>query len=682
MTRKQNDGLLIGRQAQTATGAQAWMPLLCGVTVYALAGLTDLAHPLLPALMGAAVCVPELFPGTRGWYRSALLAMLAAALVLCRGDIFDGFCQWRNGVGEIYTAGTGIVLPALQTGASERSQVVFALWTGAAVGAGFVLLSKLGRGAVCAVTLLLCGGVSLALGKMIDPILPVLSVLLLCDGRGWRARILPVAILAGLVLLSLTPGFAGWSEARGGALRQKIHEMRYETRYTTLPEGRLEPLAASDATALIVTMERPEALYLRGFTGAVLEEDGWKPMESGLLAENQELLYWLIEREFDLRAQFAAACGVETEKKQVTVQNVGACSAYRYIPFTVIGDEGFDAEDLNDTLPGSRYDSFATVYGGAELLPELLDTLTDSAYLRAEAAYREFVKEHYLTVPEEFEEELAQYWEAAEGMDAQSAVRAVLEGWYPDGAGQDPFYATAAVLTLRHFGIPARYCEGYILPVTTEKTVEVTGNHAACWAEVYHDGIGWIPMALTPGLEEQTEQQEPLPTDTPEETLPPETEPSTEPEPEGGYQVRLAGVLMHGLATAVLLLLLLAAALILRRRWILKKRQALLDQEEAREAVTWSFADAVAVLEHLDIHRGNGSMEAMTEPIVERFGDAFAEQFAAASRLNARALFSSRPVTEEERRTVHSFRAAALEQLQANSNRLTRLWMKYILCRF
>ena len=214
--------------------------------------------------------------------------------------------------------------------------------------------------------------------------------------------------------------------------------------------------------------------------------------------------------------------------------------------------------------------------------------------------------------------------------------------------------------------------------------MELTGRHAACWAEVYQDGIGWIPMELTPGLDGERSQQEEqlLPPDTPEQTQPPETEPTKEPQPDGGDQVRIAQVLLNGAIVLTLGLLLLILLLLLRRSHILKKRQAILNQENIREAVTWSFADAVQILKRMGIHRGNGSLDVLAQPLRDRFGAELAEQFEAATRINARALFSSKLLTETERATVHGFRSCVLRQLQMNSNRLTRLWMKYILCRF
>lgn len=687
MRRKQFSGLQMCRHSDIAASDRCLLPVLSGAAIYALLGLTGLAHSWLPALVGTAVCGASLLFGKRRWFWSSILAALLLVLLIHRSRFLDGFCQWYNILGRIYTAENGIVLAALEASGDIRNTHIFACWLAAAVGMGIVILSQLGKEAVGASVLMICGGVCLVLGRMIDPLPLILAVATLCTGRGWRHQVLPTGIVVAAVLLSGIPSFSGWAGDLSEAVLQEVHAGRYETKYTTLPEGRLEPIRQSDSAALIVTMEKPEVLYLRGFTGAQFKDDRWLPLDTQILAENQDLLYWLNSREFDLRAQFeAVASRLETQKNTVTVQNVGACSAYRYIPFTIRGDDRLVPENLTETGAGERYDSFTTVYGGAAMMPELLTALEseNNRYLQAEAAYRDFVEAHYLTIPEELAEKMRPYWDKAKGMDAQAGVKAVLENCYPDGIRQDPYYATAAVLTLRHFGIPARYAEGYITPQTTEATVELTGRHAACWAEVYHDGIGWLPMALTPGRDGETEQEEeqPLPPDTPEEKEPPETKPIAEPEPNGGYQVRIARLLLSGIIIVILLLLLAAAGLILRRNHILKKRQAILNQEDIREAVIWSFADSIQVLGRMGLHRGNGSLDTLHTPIRQRFGPELAEQFESASRINAKALFSSKPMTEPERETVHGFRQCALSCLQVRSSRLSRLWMKYILCVF
>ena len=62
-------------------------------------------------------------------------------------------------------------------------------------------------------------------------------------------------------------------------------------------------------------------------------------------------------------------------------------------------------------------------------------------------------------------------------------------------------FATAATLMLRALDIPARFTSGFVVTVpedSAEKTIEVTDRDAHAWVEVYYDGVGWIPLEVTP----------------------------------------------------------------------------------------------------------------------------------------------------------------------------------------
>ena len=65
-------------------------------------------------------------------------------------------------------------------------------------------------------------------------------------------------------------------------------------------------------------------------------------------------------------------------------------------------------------------------------------------------------------------------------------------------------YASAAVEAFRVHGIPARYVEGYYISAgdiagSKDGKTTVTGSNAHAWVEVYFDGIGWLPVDVTPG---------------------------------------------------------------------------------------------------------------------------------------------------------------------------------------
>lgn len=60
-------------------------------------------------------------------------------------------------------------------------------------------------------------------------------------------------------------------------------------------------------------------------------------------------------------------------------------------------------------------------------------------------------------------------------------------------------FATAFVLLARAEGIPARYVQGFCVPLEGNGETVVYSDMAHAWPEVYLDGIGWIPYEPTPG---------------------------------------------------------------------------------------------------------------------------------------------------------------------------------------
>ena len=60
-------------------------------------------------------------------------------------------------------------------------------------------------------------------------------------------------------------------------------------------------------------------------------------------------------------------------------------------------------------------------------------------------------------------------------------------------------FATAFVLLARSQGLPARYVQGYLVPVEKGQTTTVTASLAHAWPEVYIENVGWIPFEPTPG---------------------------------------------------------------------------------------------------------------------------------------------------------------------------------------
>lgn len=169
---------------------------------------------------------------------------------------------------------------------------------------------------------------------------------------------------------------------------------------------------------------------------------------------------------------------------------------------------------------------------------ELLDTLreqpeTADAYLSAEGSYRAFVQEQDVKLPEQARaqlapilDELCREYGSAGSLTPEQAqlctarfleqLDALREAGTPlplDESIKGTTYQTATltVLALRYYGIPARYAEGFVLTQETAaraqagSAITLTAADAQGWAVVYQDGVGWMPLALTPGYGELTD---------------------------------------------------------------------------------------------------------------------------------------------------------------------------------
>lgn len=749
MTRTNKKGMWLGQGAENGE-KQPWLittvSALLGsgmllLTVSALSGFGEIssAAPLLLSALAVCLLYGMLRMKKKGGFYPVMLLAEFAMVLLLGINIIGGFSTFWNQLVDTWTSRTGWVLPELE---QAGDVLLFALFLGSVCGVLCCFLAEKARALLPLIpaALLLWGMVVFRQTAELEALLPLLIgavVLLLLSG--WSRRktegsfwigfgVLLLLIGAGAAL-SLNPAVQAKSEEASRTFLKNYHEEKYETDYSTLPEGDFSDYrndGKGEHPALVVTAKYPETLYLRGFTGGIFENNTWKETPTEQLAESKELLYWLNLQEFNPAAQFAAAENGE-EKNNITVQNIGACSQYLYVPFSLSGGEYLNAENLfTDSVKtdGQRTYHFTSAAKAADKIQTVLEQLQSRqdeetlSYRRAESAYRDYVKENYLQIPQDVLIMLEEHWNKAAGgqnpkeMDWESVQIAALEflqDCFPEdgekseislplsvAAGTDYQYATVAVMTLRYFGIPARYAEGYL--VTEEQfeaadgscSARVNSQSAAAWAEVYQDGIGWLPMNLTEGMSELQEsfskehssQSGGGISDVKEgEELEEESDaPTEEPVPDGGYVTRIETAVKWTAWLLLLLLLLLILALILRRKLILKRKAERFAAENSNDAAAWIYGDAAVLLEELGFRRGNGSMYELYQPICERFGEEYGRRFMAVTECNSRAMFSSGKIPEEKRQEALNFRTETIEKLAEHTKRTRRIWLKWFRC--
>lgn len=374
-------------------------------------------------------------------------------------------------------------------------------------------------------------------------LLGLLSLWLTVRGALWQRGV--AAALSAAVLLALClPGLevlSGPEATVRETLAAAVHRIRYESGASSMPEGRLNQLGPwnkSGQTALELTMQAPQKLYLRGYVGECYTSHGWTALPPENLAGQQDLFYWLHKQDFFSQTSLAQAGQLAGlgEEAELTVTVDHACRRWSYLPYGLSSSEILETDRYPDgttALQSRTYTvscqtgSLARWYQSQGVLAGLTG---DGGYLTLEAAYRDFVYDAYLQLPEATVQAIGQLMQDEETSmtlpEIQTRIRTYLDEameydetvttqnggvdflayvLMAQGRGYSVHYATIATCLLRYYGVPARYVEGYYLPADQAENLEpgaavrLDESYAHAWAEFYLDGVGWIPFEVTPG---------------------------------------------------------------------------------------------------------------------------------------------------------------------------------------
>lgn len=305
-----------------------------------------------------------------------------------------------------------------------------------------------------------------------------------------------------------------------------------------------------DATALTVKMENPESTYLRGFVGEVFTYNKWDTLPYGTYEDVKDLMYWLKEEGFCAGGQIGQIGGMLTESKENTyeIEVKTGNKNYAYVPYELTrfsdssvlnwynnyytaGNIG-RMKEYSYTAGENQVKQWTDIAGRLFTAEENKDIET---YLTAESYYNEFVYKNYTYLSDDEKLILKEYFgdrgNQSDGhVEYKVAIQRIkaflqeqilytekpmlsqesnnmLETILTENKGYDVHYATAATLMFRYYGIPARYVEGYLVTPEDVKdkeageTIEVPESNAHAWAEIYIDGVGFVPIEVTPEYE-------------------------------------------------------------------------------------------------------------------------------------------------------------------------------------
>ncbi len=567
----------------------------------------------------------------------------------------------------------------------------------------------------------------------------------------WRVRIWTLAAAGVLGICTL---FVSGRELEGirtarEAVYQQIHEWRYGA--DSLPEGDLrkaDRLLQENETLMQVQSEQEKTLYIKGFVGSVMENGIWKELpDAAYGGEDAGILNWLAEKNFDPLTQSARYYSLgdaadRPEENGLTFYVENGSRYYFYAPASLETVKIGNSKEKKDQMIQSKGLWGQKQYKIQELSgsrPSELTIVADwvqdpqneaqQQYSEAEAVYRDFVYRHYTALEEETDRLMQEwFWEdyetESDGIySAVSHIRQKLtEGVRytdtPEAApeGVDPLrwfltesregnavqYASAAVEALRSHGIPARYVEGYYISSSAlaageNGNVNVSGKEAHAWTEVYFDGVGWMPIDVTPGYYYDTlrlQQMVGMP-DTIHKTAALEdnsTLGADEVDHAGAgggkgkssddTQTKPVAAILLGLAAILLILFtVFLAAVELLRGFRLWKMEYTLRKTTGSEQVARLESMMFVLLRLLDIEASLGwETEEIDRQLSERFEKIESGEYSRVCQLMEKAVYGDVLLEPFEERTLYSF-LYKLTEVGRDSGWKTRLQIRYLILR-
>ncbi len=326
----------------------------------------------------------------------------------------------------------------------------------------------------------------------------------------------------------------------------------------------------SGEEVMVVTLseEPTESLYLRGYYGTDYENGSWSDTTATFDTQ------WDFETYSDI-TDLAGYQDVPDGTGVITCQlsYTHLSTDIVFVPYTLSGASLGDGCSISGDyrVRKSRLKGRVTY----ELWDiEMGELVTLNASIRAtrgsQVAYADYVTEHYMEVPDtvssakaiadvlaqrvgtdtmqalaetgssaharnqaklEIAETVQSYlkrWTYSVDLDSADEGMDVVEYFLSEThTGYCVHYATAAVLILREMGVPARYVSGYRVDLDAfseeegQWTASVLDSDGHAWAELYLEGIGWVPLEVAPGyqIESQVLNEEAIMTEPESENV-------------------------------------------------------------------------------------------------------------------------------------------------------------------
>ena len=260
--------------------------------------------------------------------------------------------------------------------------------------------------------------------------------------------------------------------------------------------------------------------------------------------------------------------------------------------------------------------------------------------------------------------------------------------------GYDVHYATAATLMFRYYGIPARYVEGYLITpddiqnAKPDEAIDIPAGNGHAWTEIYIDGLGWVPIEVTPKYREIMKQPDltrGLEAGTTQAKQTPQKQNQSAPEEEKTLPQLLRETMIDLLKVLLLLMLAFDLFVILfilvvtgRRIVANSRRKRQFRSRDHRTAVKRMMGYASELLLY-SYPKLAGCSETEIEEQLEKIGSqTLREQYHKAYAAGQKATFSRHDISEKERTEVAQYMEALKKILLNQAGWYGRWVLRYI----
>ena len=485
--------------------------------------------------------------------------------------------------------------------------------------------------------------------------------------------------------------------------------------------------------------------YMRGIVRSEYTGRGWA-IPTTVYRRNQRLFRRLTEANRMPQTMFHSdhidALRTPEGKFPVVRCDIHALTDERvnYLPYQSIFDVGTRYRyDTETELDSTQEYAFWLLNNGKFNWPEIAANSAASSE-KIVTEYEKFTEEQYLQLPDteamqRIAEAAAPYmpaddlpldqrlaairnyiWERADytmqpGAQPQDAD--FVEYFLTTGhKGYCAHYASAAVVLCRMCGIPARYCQGYVLTQNDfllgrsgeNYEINIPDNQAHAWAEIYVKGYGWIPFEFTETvldswhrpIETAPAETVPVPVETTtttvvtetaaaaEQTEAPATEQQTTVTDVTTGEAELPGVMtpeqaakLRKILRTILLIAAVIALYYLLHRLILMRREKAMRQKDPNSAALAAYLFLIYLLHIQGINQEKLSHDEFSEKAEKECKLLPHGTITRAIAIQQASVFSRNGITQPEAKTLCKTARHLAAAMYRDAGPLRKLWLRW-----